>query len=124
MFFRVQVLHAPGFSGSRFFRVRVQGPGFRSSRDTVVITPLLRHYYDRIRSCLSCLSFSNNYFDNALATIQDSFPRDIRNSYLKNILEGSFVNFNLIYIGRSEKKKSKDYLFVLGYEIMVSRTFL
>ena len=47
MFFRVQVFQGPGFSWSRFFRVRVQGPsprsgfrvqgpgpGFRSSRCT------------------------------------------------------------------------------------------
>ena len=33
MLFRAQVFLGPGFSGSRFFRVRVQGPspGFRSS---------------------------------------------------------------------------------------------
>ena len=38
MFFMVQVFLSPGFLGSRFFKVRVQGPGpgFRSSQDKQV----------------------------------------------------------------------------------------
>ena len=38
MIFRVHVFLGPGFSGSRFFKVWVQGlgPGFRSSQDNQV----------------------------------------------------------------------------------------
>ena len=41
-FFRVQVFQSPGFSGSRFFKVRLhnQGPGFRSSPVFMPVTLL------------------------------------------------------------------------------------
>ena len=34
-FFRVQVFQGPDFSESRFFRVRVQGPGFSESESRI-----------------------------------------------------------------------------------------
>ena len=73
---------------------------------------------------MSCLSFSNNYFDEAIITVQESFTRDTRNIYLKNSLEGCYGNLNLLYIGKSEKEKRKDCLLILGYEIIISGTFL
>ena len=73
---------------------------------------------------MSCLSFSNNYFDKAVVLVKNSFTRDVRNTYFKNSLEDYSLNLNLIYIGRSEKEIMEDCLLVLGYEIMVSRTFL
>ena len=53
---------------------------------------------------MSCLGFSNNYFNKAIVTIQGNFTRNMRNTYFKNSLEGCFNNLNLTYIGRSEKK--------------------
>ena len=43
-FFRVQVFLGPGFSGSRFFMVRVQGPGpgFKTQVLSVNITKFVR----------------------------------------------------------------------------------
>ena len=73
---------------------------------------------------MSCLSFSNNYFDKAVVLVKNSFTTDVRNTYFKNSLEDYSFNLNLIYIGRSEKEIMEDCLLVLGYEIMVSRTFL
>ena len=73
---------------------------------------------------MSCLSFSNNYFDKAVVLVKNSFTRDVRNTYFKNSLEDYSLNLNLIYIGRSEKEIMEDCLLVLGYEITVSRTFL
>ena len=73
---------------------------------------------------MSCLSFSNNYFYKAVVLVKNSFTRDVRNTYFKNSLEDYSLNLNLIYIGRSEKEIMEDCLLVLGYEIMVSRTFL
>ena len=73
---------------------------------------------------MSCLSFSNNYFDKAVVLVKNSFTGDVRNTYFKNSLEDYSLNLNLIYIGRSEKEIMEDCLLVLGYEIMVSRTFL
>ena len=57
---------------------------------------------------MSCLSFANNYFDKAVAIVQRSFVRDIRNAYFKKSLEGCFGNLNLIYIERNEKELRKD----------------
>ena len=73
---------------------------------------------------ISCLSFSNKYFDKVVVTVPGSFTRDIRNTGLKNSLENCFSSLNLIYIGKSEKEVKQDFKLVLGYEIMVSRTFL
>ena len=73
---------------------------------------------------MSCLSFSNNYFDKVVVLVKNSFTTDVRNTYFKNSLEDYSFNLNLIYIGRSEKEIMEDCLLVLGYEIMVSRTFL
>ena len=73
---------------------------------------------------MSCLSFSNNYFDKAVVLVKNSFTTDVRSTYFKNSLEDYSFNLNLIYIGRSEKEIMEDCLLVLGYEIMVSRTFL
>ena len=70
------------------------------------------------------MSLVVHYFDKVIVTVQGSFTRDMRNTYFKNPLEDCFSNLNLIYIGKSEKEIRKDCEFVLGYEIMVSRTFL
>ena len=66
---------------------------------------------------MSCLSFSNNYFDKAIVTVQDSFTRDVRDTYFENSLENYSRNLNLIYIGRSEKEIMKDCYLVLVYEM-------
>ena len=42
------------------------------------------------------MNFCNNYFDEAVVTFQGSFPRDIKNTYSKNSLEGCFGNLNLV----------------------------
>ena len=57
---------------------------------------------------MSCLDFSTNYFDKAAVTVQGSLTKDITNTYFKNSLEDCLSNFNLIYIGKSEKEKRKD----------------
>ena len=57
---------------------------------------------------MSCLGFSNNYFDKTVVTVQRSFTRDIRNTYFKNSLEDCFSNLNFIYIGKSKKEIRKD----------------
>ena len=74
--------------------------------------------------CLSCLSFTNNYFDKAVVIAQDSFPRDISDTYFKNSLQGYFGNLNFIYTTRGEAEIKKDCLLILGYEVIFSRTFL
>ena len=68
--------------------------------------------------------------------VQGNFTRDIKDTYYKNSLEGCFGKLNLIHIGRSEKEIRKNCQFalademfssssfVLGYQIMVSRTLI
>ena len=48
---------------------------------------------------MSYLSFSSNYFDKAVGTVQGTFTRGIRKIRFKNFVEG---------IARSEKELRKD----------------
>ena len=66
---------------------------------------------------MSCLSFTNNYFDEAVVMAQVNFPRDIRNTYFKNSPQCCFGNLNLIYTRISKTELKKDCLL---YSVMKS----
>ena len=71
---------------------------------------------------MSCLSFSNNYFDKAVAVVRGSFTRDIRNVYFKNSLEGCFGNLNLIYIERNGKELKVQSCKLYNNKYMIAST--
>ena len=62
---------------------------------------------------MSFLGFSNNYFEKAAVTVQSSFTRDI--SWKTASVIGTWCT--------SEEVKMKQGKIVLGYKIIVSRTF-
>ena len=53
---------------------------------------------------MSCLGFSNNYFDKTVVTAQGSFTRDIRNVYLRTLRKTASATWTLYILEKVKRE--------------------